>query len=292
MSEREIKASAFVKFAAICFILILLTAAIMPLLAVSFFDIEFLSRYSVHISTFIQIFVILVYSVVVLHKIEARPAFETKLDFKKLFRIIGVAALVFVVSRLFVDGAKWMYIGATNDFESFELSSGMETSAFIAALLFLALIPAVCEEMFYRVAAFNLLKQYKISVVVVASSVAFCLAHISVGWEAMLAALILGVVLMREYATYKNYLFVVLMHFFYNAISLFFTHKIYWVSDCAYISSRAASGTECFFWGTIYVSCSILVVAGAFFIRHLLKTLPKKKSSEKEKVLLSATKGD
>ena len=245
-------------------------AFLIPIIIINTFSVESLSQYNIYISTFSQVFILFLAGALILWKTKApKLSVNTKDFLRSLPRLLCVTVITFLISRLLIDGIKWVYIGSSNDFSIVHPPSGMDMPTFMAALLCLALVPGICEELFYRVAAYHLLHSYKIPVIMILSTAMFCLSHIASGWESMISALFLGYVLMAQYIKNQNYLSIVIMHFLFNTLFLFFTHRMFWVTDCVYIGSRASSGTECIFWGLIYISGAIALTSALIVLTHL-----------------------
>jgi len=252
-------------------------ALVVPLVLSLTFSEETLARFTMLISAFVEIGIIFVFSRIVLQRLGGKPALTTNFKPRQILEAFLLAAVAFLIARLTTDGIWWVYVGTTDDFESVKQTTGMDNWAFAAALLFLALIPAICEEMFYRVTVHALLKRRKASTIVALSSVAFCLAHIGSGWESMVSALILGIILIWKYIQTGNYWLVVAVHFLFNGFILFFSHKIYWITDIGFLSSRASSGAEAVFWGMVYLACALVTTGFAVLLvgrkDHVLSTL-------------------
>lgn len=247
----------------------LLNAIVIPIFSVNFLGYENLSRYKIYISTITQIIIIFVTGIIILMNTGDKLKADIKITLKLIPNLLVSSVLVFLFSRLVTDGIKWIYIGVTNDFSSIEIQTGMNVYTFIIAIIFLAMIPAICEEMLYRVAIYSLLKKYNLIVILLSSSFSFSLAHIPAGWGAVMSSLLLGYILIKNYSIYKNYFSVIAIHFLYNLLTLFFTYRIFWITDCAYISTRASSGVESIFWGLIYISIAIILLAILLFIAAL-----------------------
>jgi len=259
LSEAPDSASSFFRFLWIYVGLFALTAVIVPTGAVILLG-DQASNHALLISTAAQVGVILVYSLVVLRGTKHHPLLWARPGGKAIICGVSSGVFVFVVARLLVDGIRWISVAWSSDFSLVPVVDGMTRRSFAVALLLLAVVPAFCEELFYRVTVLTLMKRWRPAVLVVVSSLAFALVHLPQGWAAMVCAAILGYVLMKDYAKHQNYLWVVLVHFVYNALDLYFTYRRYWVSDGVYISRRAASGSECAFWGLLYIAGAIIVV--------------------------------
>lgn len=250
-----------VKFATLYAIVFGVIVFIIPIFLSQLWSTQELSQYSVYVSTFTQIFLIGGISVFAIKKynFDTTEMKKFNLHLNLVLNLICISLIVFVLIRLLSDGVKWIYVGLTDDFSIIELPVGMSAMVFLSAVLFLAMIPAFCEELFYRFVGYNLLKNNRKLIILLILGISFAFAHIAAGLDSVINAFILGMVLSLLYIREHSYYSVVLIHAFYNIFSLFFTYKIYWPTDGAYISVRASSGAECIFWGMIYIAIAVIL---------------------------------
>ena len=236
---------------------------LLPNLLFLLLDEEILNKYAIPLSAIIQILSFFVVGKMILRKKNAELPVKKMQALKALPKSLGVTVFVFVISRLLIDGIKWIYIGAMNDLELIEITEGMELYPFIVALFFLAAVPAVCEEIYYRVAVYHILADYKPSTIILVSTLFFSLSHIAAGWESMLSALLLGYILIAAFIKTANYLSLCITHFIFNALMLFFSHRIFFITDPYNILDLSSSATETIFWGLIFIAIALVLLAFA-----------------------------
>ena len=248
-----------------------ISTLVIPSVLINVIGYDNLSKYNIYISTFLQFFLFFTTGTLILWKKQEKIKFSIKYSLKMAPTIFCKGFVVFLTSRIAIDGIKWIYIGLTDDFSFINVEVGMDNYTFASAVVFLAAIPALCEELYYRVVAYSFLRHSNDATIKILTTAIFCLAHIGAGGESMLSSLILGAVLIQCFISTQDYFSVVFMHFTFNFLALFFTYKVFWITDCAYISSRAASGNECLSWGLIYVAIAILLIAISLTIEMVTK---------------------
>lgn len=278
MNKKSPPKNIFWKFIIIYFILFFTTVLLIPFVSLMIIGLENISKYTIYISTFSQVFIIGGTGILIMKKYSDNDkstnfagtftcTFNNKVF--KFIKLLSLAVFLFFISRLIIDGINWIYIGITDDFSHIIFASGMLLPEFLIAVIFLAIIPAFCEEFFYRVVIYHMLNIYKPYIIILSSVSCFSLSHIMAGVDAMIGSFLLGIILILIYMKSRNFYYVVFVHFSYNVLELFFTHKYYWPTDGIYISSRASSGTECVFWGMLYIAIAIGIISVAFFILEI-----------------------
>ncbi len=174
--------------------------------------------------------------------------------------IYGIVMSLFlaIFNNLYLDGIHLIEIVSTDN-DALQNIYQNEITIKSGILLFFTygIIPAVCEEMFYRkMIASRLITICSEKTIVVFSGLLFAMAHLS--WEKIIPMFLFGVLLMYSYMRYKNIAWCVGMHLIYNVVHIIIQYKIPLPSSTYFISSRYASRDEAILWGVRYITIGIL----------------------------------
>ena len=175
---------------------------------------------------------------------------------RQLPRAMILSLYLFLVTRLITDGIRWTVSGLTGSTAGTSPVSGMPGGIFALALLAMGLIPAVCEEMYFRVVGYHYLRSRGERYTVLLSMLCFALSRIPEGWEQVLSAAVCGAVLMRLYIDEFDYCLNITVRFLFHAVSLLFVWQLTWITDSVFIPVRASSPAECLLWGLLFLACA------------------------------------
>ena len=279
--KRNEKWKDFFRLVRVYLLIFLASNFMVPLVFAVLFGFDSVSKSSLYISTINQILVIAGIGYFSYEKkneiiIERVFAWNNSLLEKVIGLIYGV--LIFYMIKIISDGLQWIGIGITGSLDWVPYgNSSLEWKDFFIALILLAVVPALCEELFYRVVAYQYLKDFCFFNVVLISSLLFGMAHIFSGVFSVMRAMVLGCILMGIYCKRQKYWEVVSFHFLYNMLELLHTSQIKLPTDCSYIVTRANSMAECIFWGLIYLCIGIGIIILAIAIYGCIKVLDRKK---------------
>ena len=179
---------------------------------------------------------------------------------RQLPKVLFLSILMFLVTRLITDGIRWITAGFIGSREARPSVPGMPGSVFALALLVMGLIPAVCEEFYYRAVAYHYLRGRSERITVLLSTLCFAMSRIPDGWEHILSAAACGAVLMRLYIDEFNYCLNITTRFLFNAVSLLFAWQLTWITDSVFIPVRASTRAECFWWGLLFLACAAILL--------------------------------
>lgn len=162
-------------------------------------------------------------------RISLIPEFEW--NWKVVFSLIGLTFVLIVISGYLRIGTEYLldYFQEGNVLDradkgyekSLRLMGVFEPGELVFNLFFLALIPAVCEEYFFRKVLIEgvfdgwMNKKWLIALVV---GLIFSLFHFE--FSGFLVRWMMGFVFTYVYLEYRNYYYTTLMHFLYNAVGL------------------------------------------------------------------------
>ena len=186
---------------------------------------------------------------------------------RHLPKALLLAVFLFLASRLTADGIRWTVIGLTGSTQIYQPVSGMDDTSFLIALAALGLIPAIFEELYYRAVSYHYLRGRSEPITVLISTLCFALPHIPAGWPSVISAVFCGAALMRLYMDEFDIRLNILVHFLFNALNLYFTYRVFWITDCVYISVRASSAAECSFRGLLYLAGSTVLIILYIWLR-------------------------
>lgn len=105
------------------------------------------------------------------------------------------------------------------------VSYPLNTKNYLISLISLALIPAICEELFFRGVLVNSLKEKGDIFAIIFSSIMFAIFHFSL--SQLLYPICFGLILSIVYLRTKNIFFPMLLHFVNNALTIsiqYFSH--------------------------------------------------------------------
>lgn len=273
-----------VTFVVLFVVLFVITLFIFPMISSIYISEQAWNTYKAYISAFIELFFVMGLSVWSIKKFKIRYETEQitmKSFLFKLLIAIFVGILLFIIFRLVRDAVYWIYIGATDDFSICKQLTRMGKTQFWNEVFLVALIPAFCEELFYRYVGQSLLQNSSKLVIILLTSLLFGVAHIASGIETAVCAFSLGIVLMSFFIKYRQFYMICVIHFIYNFCEMFFSYQYYWISDVIYISSRASCGEDSIFFGIIYLAIAILIVAFAIGIGLFISYLVKKRGNKR-----------
>lgn len=179
-------------------------------------------------------------------------------------RNLVVICAVLLANSFILDGSRLVRIGLTNDFSLVSRNAVGDMGHFIALILSCGVIPAICEEFFYRKMFYEKLSLLDKKYILFGSGLLFAVAHMSV--EKMVPMYILGYVLMKVYINTRSIVDCVVLHMLYNVFEIILTYVIVLPSDTAWISLKYPSGVECVEAGVKYISVAVLFYLVLYWI--------------------------
>lgn len=183
---------------------------------------------------------------------------EPNVNIKGIIFSIMIGTITYVSIRLIVDSFKWLYVGLFNGSLTYHGLETFKITNFIFLALTLGIIPGICEELFYRKAMINYVKNRKSAFIL--SIVLFTIAHVFAGFESIVRAFMLGIILTYVYQKRKKFFEVSLIHICYNCLELIFAYFIRFPSDCYYITKYISSDGECIFIGIMILNAAIIIL--------------------------------
>jgi len=177
-------------------------------------------------------------------------------------RLTALTVYTFAVARVLGDVVTWLEVGFTNNPGLVQVPTSMTVAELVVSIVLLGAVPAVFEELYYRMTVCWLLAaRHRPGMVILVGAVLFAIAHVTGGPSAVPGALVLGVVLMAEYVRERNIAVVVAVHFLYNVLSLVFSNVIVWPTDPVHVSTQASSAGDCLERGLVYLAGVLLLCA-------------------------------
>lgn len=164
-------------------------------------------------------------------------------------------------------------IGYTSTVANIDLSS---TGKFIASIFYIALLPAIAEELIFRGIITNGLKKYGTTIAVVVSAIFFALMHQNL--QQLIYQLFLGGVMAYIVIKTGSILYTMLLHFFNNFVILLNGYLSYGKTQTEIDYSNA--------WNNIYpfliMIASVAIIIGLLYlINYVIKNKNKKLNTEK-----------
>ena len=242
------------KIVLVWLILMLLINMIMPGIFFKVYGDKFLEEKMIFISSINQCFIFF-FGVFIYFR--SNRDSEQNVNIKDIICSIIIGTITYTTIRLIVDSFKWLYVGLFNGRLTYNGLENFKITNFIFLLLTLGIIPGICEELFYRRAILNYVKNKKKAFVL--SIILFAIAHIFAGFESVVRAFILGVILTYLYQKRRKFYEVLLIHIYYNCLELIFAYYIRFPSDCYYITKYVSSDGECIFGGIMILNAAIIL---------------------------------
>lgn len=176
------------------------------------------------------------------------------------YDIIGIlqGIILYIGIRACKDAVLWIDIGLCKNIMMYQEIGGISFKEMLYLFVIIAIVPAYCEEYFYRRAVISSVIDKKKGVFI--SILLFTIAHFMVGKEAMFGALFLGSVLAVQYCKYNSFTLVFMEHLMYNILEVIFTYLIRFPTDIYYISQRVSSDGECISWGVMFLEIVIVCI--------------------------------
>lgn len=193
--------------------------------------------------------------------------------------IIGICASLglAIFNHIYYDGVDLVSISITNDgTKVHQLYHYDNYKTILLYLITYAIIPAVCEEVFYRKMIESRLNKYFSTMsIIVISGIFFSIAHFSS--IKLFPTFIFGILLMFCYTRYKRLSLCVVIHFMYNIVDILIETVLPLSSNSIYISEKYTSAKEAMLDGIRYISIGILlsVLVVYFFISVVCKFIKK-----------------
>lgn len=174
--------------------------------------------------------------------------------------VIGIlqGIIMYTGIRACKDAILWIGKGVFHHAMLYQITEGVAFEGVLYLIVIIAIVPAYCEEYFYRRALIGSVNYQKKGVFL--SIVLFTIAHFMVGKEAMFGAFFLGSVLAVQYYKYQSFPLVFVEHVVYNILEIIFTYLIHFPTDVYFISQRASSDGECISWGLMFLEIVIVCV--------------------------------
>jgi len=187
-----------------------------------------------------------------------------QVSFKKWFKFFVAFAVLVVANSFMTDGYRLVKIGLTDNLPLADQHETIEVGQFLIQIACYAVLPAVCEEFFYRKMIYEKMFFYKKSYILILSGILFAVAHLSV--DKMIPMFIMGCLLMLVYADTKNIVGCIILHLLYNIEELIFTYVYTLPSDVSWISYKYPSGVECTEAGAHYCMHAIILYLVLYWI--------------------------
>lgn len=174
--------------------------------------------------------------------------------------IIGIlqGIILYIGIRACKDAVLWIDKGLFDHAMMYKEMGEAPFKEILYLIIIIAIVPAYCEEYFYRRAVIGNVNYQKKGVFL--SILLFTIAHFMVGKEAMFGAFFLGSVLAVQYYRYQSFALVLMEHMVYNILEIIFTYLIRFPTDIYYISQRVSSGGECISWGLMFLEIVIVCI--------------------------------
>lgn len=182
--------------------------------------------------------------------------------------IIGI--ILAVINNVFMDGANLVMIGLTDNSELIATYGDITIYGVISALVTYAVIPSVCEEMFYRkLFCSRLEKCISRNILLILNGVLFGIAHMSI--EKFIPMFLLGVFLTNVYMSNHKIVLCIVLHFLYNVIDVLIQCIWPLPTNSCFISENFASADETILYGIRCCSFALIIWGILLFIYYFRK---------------------
>ncbi len=181
------------------------------------------------------------------------------------FRYIILLICIFFANSFFLDGVNLIKVGANDNFAYVNNIFSIDSISFLKLFLCYGILPAFCEELFYRKVMYcQLSSNFNKRVVMLVSGILFSVAHHSL--NKLIPMFLLGCILMWIYVKNGKLIWCVLFHTVYNFLELIFRYVFVLPSSSAFISFKYGSGLECVAAGIKYISVGVVLYLIIYWI--------------------------
>lgn len=237
---------------------------LVPLIFIAIFGLDLKNQHLMIMSNVSQIY-ILCFAIYCMKKNDAYQVYEVKkIHFGKWCKYFFSFNILVVANSFMMDGCRLVRIGLTDNLSLAIQHQTIGVGQFLLQILCYAVLPALCEEFFYRKMIYERMASIKQSYIFILSGILFAVAHLSV--EKMVPMFIMGYLLMLIYTDTRNIVGCVLLHLLYNIEELIFTYVYTLPSDTSWISYKYPSGVECIEAGAHYCMLAILLYLVLYWI--------------------------